>query len=81
MSDKEEYKPIEDCGCRRCLEEAGKHKSASMDLGGGHYALINLGGYFIVCPNCGNKRCPKATDHTYACTNSNNSGQEGSIYG
>lgn len=30
---------------------------------------------------CGNKRCPKATDHTLGCTRSNEPGQEGSIYG
>lgn len=35
----------------------------------------------IVCPSCGNKRCPKASDHTLACTASNESGQPGSIYG
>jgi Zn finger protein HypA/HybF involved in hydrogenase expression len=34
----------------------------------------------ILCPECGNKRCPKATNHTNACTNSNDPGQEGSIY-
>lgn len=36
---------------------------------------------FIVCPVCGNKRCPKATWHEQACTNSNQTGQVGSIYG
>ena len=35
---------------------------------------------FIVCNNCGNKRCPKATDHDLACTNSNEPGQKGSVY-
>jgi hypothetical protein len=34
----------------------------------------------IVCPTCGNKRCPKASNHTLACTNSNTPGQRGSIY-
>lgn len=34
----------------------------------------------ILCPDCGNKRCPKATDHDNACTNSNEPGQEGSCY-
>ena len=29
---------------------------------------------------CGNKRCPKASDHRLACTGSNLSGQAGSIY-
>jgi len=35
---------------------------------------------FIVCPECGNKRCPHATDHNLQCTNSNEPGQEGSRY-
>jgi len=35
----------------------------------------------LLCPLCGNKRCPKATDHTLACTNSNEPNQPGSIYG
>jgi Zn finger protein HypA/HybF involved in hydrogenase expression len=34
----------------------------------------------ILCPDCGNKRCPRATDHNNACTNSNEPGQEGSRY-
>ncbi len=36
---------------------------------------------FIVCATCGNKRCPHATDHRLACTNSNDPGQLGSRYG
>lgn len=35
----------------------------------------------ILCPTCGNKRCPHATDHKLACTNSNEPGQPGSRYG
>lgn len=35
----------------------------------------------ITCSDCGNKRCPKATDHENMCTGSNASGQVGSIYG
>lgn len=34
----------------------------------------------ILCPDCGNKRCPKATDHRNDCTNSNEPGQKGSRY-
>jgi Zn finger protein HypA/HybF involved in hydrogenase expression len=34
----------------------------------------------IVCPTCGNKRCPKASDHRLECTNSNAAGQAGSVY-
>jgi hypothetical protein len=36
---------------------------------------------FTVCTSCGNKRCPKATDHTLECTNSNEPNQKGSRYG
>lgn len=35
---------------------------------------------FIACPECGNKRCPKASDHNLACTGSNEPGQPGSVY-
>lgn len=41
----------------------------------GHIAM-----HFVVCPICGNKRCPKANDHNKACTNSNEPGQPGSAY-
>lgn len=34
----------------------------------------------VVCVECGNKRCPKATDCSLYCTNSNESGQVGSAY-
>jgi hypothetical protein len=35
---------------------------------------------FIVCPDCGNKRCPRANFHEHACTNSNAVGQPGSSW-
>lgn len=35
---------------------------------------------FVVCPDCGNKRCPKANHHDHACTRSNATGQPGSAY-
>lgn len=35
---------------------------------------------FVVCPECGNKRCPRANDHRNACTGSNEPDQEGSAY-
>jgi len=48
--------------------ESGDHLSAMMRR-------------MIVCPECGNKRCPKATHHDNPCSGSNDSGQVGSIYG
>lgn len=34
----------------------------------------------VVCPTCGNKRCPKASDHRNICGDSNELGQPGSIF-
>lgn len=31
----------------------------------------------VLCPVCGNKRCPRASNHVYACTGSNEVGQVG----
>lgn len=36
--------------------------------------------FMRLCPTCGNKRCPKATHHDNACTNSNEPNQAGSVY-
>lgn len=33
---------------------------------------------FVICPDCGNKRCPHARNHRNACTGSNEPGQVGS---
>jgi len=35
----------------------------------------------ILCPDCGNKRCPRATDHREVCSGSNDLDQLGSVYG
>ena len=37
--------------------------------------------WMLLCPICGNKRCPKATWHGNPCTHSNEPGQIGSMYG
>jgi hypothetical protein len=34
----------------------------------------------VVCETCGNKRCPKATNHLNECTGSNEPGQKGSSF-
>lgn len=34
----------------------------------------------VLCPTCGNKRCPHATDHQNACSGSNEPGQHGSSW-
>ncbi len=56
------------CWCHNC--------NRNVYVGGLPFALTRM----ILCPDCGNKRCPKATDHTLACTDSNDSGQTGSIW-
>jgi Lar family restriction alleviation protein len=64
----------EDCGnCHKCLE--GKA------ICYGPYEIAEALTRMIVCPVCGNKRCPKATDHHLDCTGSNEPGQTGSVYG
>lgn len=35
---------------------------------------------FVVCPECGNKRCPRAHNHALDCTHSNAPGQPGSSW-
>lgn len=37
--------------------------------------------FYVLCPECGCKRCPKATNHVHACSQSNDPGQFGSTYG
>jgi hypothetical protein len=51
----------------------------TIPLWDGHEAPVYLG--MILCKHCGNKRCPHATDHVFECTNSNDPGPLGSIYG
>lgn len=47
----------------------------SCDRDGDYWPRMNL------CPDCGNKRCPKATYHGQACSaGSNEPGQPGSSY-
>jgi len=58
------------CWCRACNRD-------TKGPGGWPYLATT----FVVCPDCGNKRCPKANDHQHACTGSNDAGQLGSAYG
>lgn len=60
-----------DCTCHRCIEEH--------DLRGTSGLPLNVE-RMILCPKCGNKRCPKASDHRLECTGSNKPGQPGSVY-
>lgn len=69
---KETMSGVANCmNCHECLK--GKVHPAT--------GLPTLSLRMILCPVCGNKRCPKASDHQLACTGSNAPGQPGSIYG
>ena len=60
------------CECHRCIEEKGLT---------GAWGMLPLNSVkMILCPECGNKRCPKASDHRLSCTGSNEPGQPGSVY-
>lgn len=70
------------CWCRRC--EAAARPPMPCVTGDGAFTewfLKHHAPRFIVCPDCGNKRCPRATAHWLACTSSNDPGQPGSDYG
>lgn len=59
-----------DCYCFNCLKDYTEPGSVFP------YVSTRM----ILCPDCGNKRCPHATDHLFSCTGSNNPGQTGSRY-
>jgi hypothetical protein len=63
------YKEETKCWCFECLKDYKAENGLPVILS-----------RMILCPDCGNKRCPKATNHRLACTNSNDSGQQGSRY-
>lgn len=70
-------KPIDVCGCRYCENEWHR----TMDELDPDGWMSRIGGNFIVCKDCGCKRCPRASYHGHECTRSNDSGQAGSVYG
>jgi hypothetical protein len=56
------------CPCLKCLKKRDQKKG------------LDFQSVMQSCPVCGNKRCPKATDHDLDCTHSNEPGQAGSSY-
>jgi hypothetical protein len=70
FSKKKVWQFKEGCGCYKCQSQL---------IDPNTMMPLNMS-KFIVCPTCGNKRCPLATDHTMACTGSNEPGQPGSRY-
>jgi hypothetical protein len=61
-----------ECWCRRC-DEAASADLPPLDI----FSRLRMN----LCPDCGYKRCPKATAHWLPCGNSNDPGQDGSDYG
>lgn len=55
------------CICQRCQNEMLANEEFPSFI-------------MALCPTCGNKRCPKGTNHDLGCTGSNEPGQEGSQY-
>jgi hypothetical protein len=68
------------CGCIKCTDE----RMEQMRRLGATFEHLFKGprfpGWRYACEKCGNKRCPHHSDHTLECTNSNKSGQPGSVY-
>lgn len=52
-----------DCGCQACVNTLNLRRNRWM----------------ILCPTCGNKRCPHAANHVFVCTGSNELGQVGTV--
>jgi len=67
--------PITVCSCRSCAERRDAAREATGDVLG-----MEIGSRMFGCAQCGNKRCPHATYHGHACTNSNEPAQSGSVY-
>jgi hypothetical protein len=64
------------CWCHTCDGE----RRAVIQRAEGATWVEGLRSRMIVCPGCGNKRCPKANHHDNECTASNEPGQRGSAY-
>lgn len=68
-------------GARKCCREHWSEDTGLRAKAIGSALMNPMGMPFMICQTCGNKRCPKATDCTLECTESNEPGQAGSIYG
>lgn len=67
--------PIPTCQCIRCLN--GMWELTPEDK---RPVFPPPSMMMILCPTCGNKRCPHASDHRNDCTGSNEPNQPGSVY-
>lgn len=67
--------PPTPCGCYRCDSERRESLIAQRVPA---WSILPMRMY--LCPQCGNKRCPRATWHEMDCTGSNEPGQAGSRF-
>jgi hypothetical protein len=73
------YTPGPGCSCVKCSTELQRviNTIPGLPFSDRMNGPLNR---MILCANCGNKRCPHASDHDRQCTDSNESGQPGSVY-
>lgn len=64
-----------------CCYDCAVIASDELTEQGDHLAALMEVQRMFLCPDCGNKRCPKATNHSHDCSGSNEPGQPGSVYG
>lgn len=65
------------CECHQCIEDFALKAGTGDDF----FSKLPLSSIqMTLCPICGNKRCPQASNHRNECTASNEPGQPGSIY-
>ena len=62
----------DDCLCVRCVRE--RNSDCIPPRG----SMVTFA-FRYACEVCGNKRCPKHSDHRLECTGSNEPGQEGGV--
>lgn len=74
------YTDGEICNCHRCADYLEVLARSLDALANEEHDWAEFNGGMIVCPDCGNKRCPHASDHRLECTRSNEPGQLGSVY-
>lgn len=87
------YRNPAGCPCARCeepyeptFEEFVRPEAYALprpplpDPGDKDSPLGRIPTRMMLCPACGNKRCPGAADHRNVCTGSNEPGQLGSRY-
>ena len=65
------------CWCAHCHNEVVESLGGFEVLGANAFSFHHM----YLCPDCGNKRCPRATSHALDCSGSNAPGQPGSRYG